>query len=267
MYSYEQFIEDAERIKKEYCDVIKCETIGYSVRGRKIILFKLGCGQQSFFITAGVHGRESANTPALMRMIERYAYSSGDNSILNNSSFYIVPLLNPDGYVMATTDRAMREYKRNANGVDINRNFPSVHYREGGTGGEYAGSEPETKALITALYNHPSRIYIDIHSRGEVIYYHRAAMSEQYNERQLAIADRISQVTGYELVPPNDEIAADDSGGNTVHYVSETYGIPAITIETLPDDVEFPIDSLYSYDIMNHLEFLFETLASCLSDT
>ena len=87
-------------------------------------------------------------------------------------------------------------------------------------------------------------------------------MSEQYNERQLAIAERLSKVTGYKLVPPEDEIAEEDSGGNTVHYVSETYGIPALTIETLPDNVDFPIDSLYSYDVMRHLELLFETLTN-----
>ncbi len=262
MYSYEKFIEDAVRIKKEYCDVIKCETIGYSVCGRKIILLKLGCGQTSFFISAGVHGRESVNTPALMRMIEKYAYSFGDDSILNDYSFYVVPLLNPDGYVMALTDSKFSGYKLNAERVDINRNFPSVHYKSGGTGGEYAGSEPETRALMSALGSHPSQIYIDIHSRGEVIYYYRAAMSEQYNERQLVIAERLSKVTGYELVPPEDEIAEEDSGGNTVHYVSETYGIPALTIETLPDNVDFPIDSLYSYDVIRHLELLFETLTN-----
>lgn len=261
MYSYEKFVGDADRIKKDYCNVIECYTIGYSVCGRKIILLKLGCGQKSFFITSGVHGRESANTPALMRMIERYAYSFGNDSFLNDYSFYIVPLLNPDGYVMATTDRKLSSYKLNANGVDINRNFPSVHYKSGGAGGACAGSEPETKALMSALGSHPSQIYIDIHSRGEVIYYYRSAMSDEYNDRQYAIADRLSKATGYELVPPEDEIASDDSGGNTVHYVSETYGIPAITIETLPDNIEFPIDSLYSYDVLKHLEVLFETLA------
>lgn len=263
MYSYEKFAWDACRIRKDCGNIVECRTVGYSVYGRKIIMLKLGCGQQSFLISAGVHGRESVNTPALMRMIERYAYSFGDDSFLNDYSFYIIPLLNPDGYVMAVDDSSFSDYKLNANGVDINRNFPSAHYRSGGTHGPYAGSEPETRALMSVLKNHTPQIYIDIHSRGEVIYYYRSAMPACYNERQYAIAERLSMVTGYGLVPPDDEIAPDDSGGNTVHYVSETYNIPAITIETLPDNVGFPIDPMYSYDVMKHLELLFETLAYC----
>lgn len=177
---------------------------------------------------------------------------------LKEFSFYIVPLLNPDGYEIAlggfdtiqtpeyranaiTSRIPAEEWKANARGVDLNRNFPSVTWRPKFLG-DQPGSEKETQALMYLFSVIPAHGYLDLHSRGKAIYYAKSQMSPEYNERQERIATRLQAVTGYDLMPPEEEIKAMDSGGNTVHYFSETYQKPAITIETVSDLEPFPLD-------------------------
>lgn len=176
-------------------------------------------------------------------------------------TFYIVPLLNPDGYEIAlggfeTLQKeelrntakakgiATEEWKGNARGVDINRNFPSLTWRSKFEGDQPA-TEYETQALIQLFEQVQPKGYLDLHSRGKAIYYHKGSMSQEYNQIQRIIADRLKMVTGYELMPLEDEIEVSDSGGNTVHYFSERFHQPAITIETVTDLEPFPLDERY----------------------
>jgi protein MpaA len=64
----------------------------------------------------------------------------------------IVPGINPDGLERRT--------RKNANGIDINRNFPTRHFGASGEnsdpdgryfGGETPGSEPETRAVLETV--------------------------------------------------------------------------------------------------------------------
>ena len=67
-------------------------------------------------------------------------------------------------------------------------------------------------------------------------------MPESYNDKQLEIASRFKEITNYELVLPELEVETDDSGGNTVHYYSERFNKPALTIETVEDEATFPLE-------------------------
>ncbi len=263
-YSYEDILSDAKKLQKEYFGLIECETIGYSVQKRKIIMLIMGCGYRKIFLTAGIHGRESINPKVLMMFIRHYAEGYYGKPLFSKYSFCIIPLLNPDGYTEALTDSNKAGYKLNHNGVDINRNFPSVHYRSGGTSGEYAASEPETRALIMAFKSHPSVMYIDFHSRGECIYYYRSAMGEEYNKKQRAIAEEITEGSGYAAVPPEDEIDTGDTGGNSVHYYSETFKMPAFTIETAPCNTLFPMDISLADDAFIKLKNLLCNIVSAI---
>lgn len=276
-YGYDEMLSEAQALQRKYIGLIECETIGYSVCGRRIIMLRLGCGTKAIFISAGIHGRESINTPVLMRLISYYAeqYTGGRNyserksttlyknilyDMFNKYSFNIIPLVNPDGYMEAVTEYLKRDYKYNANGVDINRNFHSALWKPSEISGCYAGDQPETKALISAFKSHPSFMYIDMHSRGECIYYYRQTMNKAYNKRQYEIASYISGVTGYRLMPPEDEVPQNDTGGNSVHFYSEQFGMPAITIETVPDEVQFPHGLYLANRAFEQLKELFAAL-------
>ena len=178
--------------------------------------------------------------------------------LLQTYTILIIPLLNPDGYMISLYGyNAIRrpdlqsklkrmkynylEWKFNGRGVDINRNFPCRSWKPKGSR-DYAASENETKALIQVFHQYRIKCLLDFHSRGKSIYYYRNSMTKDYNDKQLYIAKRIKSITKYELYCPENEIDYGDSGGNTVHYFSEHFYKPALTIETVDENASLPLD-------------------------
>lgn len=179
--------------------------------------------------------------------------------LLQTYTILMIPLLNPDGYMIslyginAIINPELKgklkkklsnysEWKYNGRGRDINRNFPCRSWKPKGPR-DYAASENETKALIQVFHQYRIRCFLDFHSRGKSIYYFRNSMPKSYNDNQLFIAKRLNAITKYELIDPENEIDYGDSGGNTVHYFSEHFNRPALTIETVPEDSTFPLEN------------------------
>ena len=311
-YSYDKWIRAAKSLAKQYDTVIKYVTIGKSHDNRDIVLLKLGVGQKHMVCCAGVHARETVNPVVLLKIAEFYAelYSnyrkqkknfknllgSTDANmrmeyeqllfgacifeLLKTFTILMVPLLNPDGYMIALQGfEALREpglrekcesmqissaeWKANARGVDINRNFPSLLWKEKWKT-DIPASENETRALIQLFNEYKTIGFLDFHSRGRAIYYHRSVMPESYNIRQLEIARRLREITNYDLVPPEEEMEADDSGGNTVHYYSEHFYKPALTIETVEEEAVFPLREQYRETVFEELKLIISGFGSMI---
>lgn len=203
---------------------------------------------------------------------EYMLYGACINELLHTFTILFVPLLNPDGYMIslegfpAIRNEKLRqkcinsqissmEWKFNARGIDINRNFPSRLWRPKNEE-DYAASENETKALIYLFQEYKSNGFLDFHSRGNMIYYYRSMMPEGYNKKQLEIAKRFKEITNYDLVIPQDEVETGDSGGNTVHYYSEHFNRPALTIETLDENEPFPLDEKLRIPVFEKLKLV-----------
>jgi g-D-glutamyl-meso-diaminopimelate peptidase len=117
-------------------------------------------------------------------------------------------------------------------------------------------SENETKALIKLFHDYRTKGFLDFHSRGKQIYYYRSQMPDSYNKKQLEIASRFQNITDYVLMAPEEEIETGDSGGNTVHYYSETFKKPALTIETVEEEATFPMNWQYRLQTFEELKNL-----------
>ncbi len=269
-YSYESIAKEMNRLAREYKTWMECLVIGESHDGRAILMSRVGHGDKTLFCTAGVHGREIINPVILVKMIEEYARAYEDGILLDGQydvrqllqkySICFIPLVNPDGYEIALHGFSAirnpilrqaqrirrldwRSWKFNARGVDINRNFPCQSYVRQSYY-EYPASENETIALMEAFGRYPSVGYLDFHSRGKVIYYYRKAMGEDYNQSSQRLASHIRDVSRYSLGSEEDEFLT-GAGGNTVHYYSENFHAPAITVETVEEDADFPLKSAY----------------------
>lgn len=255
-------------------DFIALEYIGTSADKRKIPLLTVARRnspekqiKNHFCFVSGVHGRETVNPLGLLHLA--YWYARYRKDWLTWNCLYLIPVLNPDGYVIATegksaisniiyqkkikekkTDAAL--WKWNARGIDINRNFPSVLWEKTETSG-YPASEKETLALMGFLNHHSVQVFVDIHSRGNQIYYYRKTESDSYNVKQRLLAEEMRELTGYTLMEPDQEVTGGDCGGNTVHYAAEHYKIPAFTLETIPEEASFPLPFSYQEDIFEKI--------------
>ncbi len=224
--------------------------LGQSFMKHPIYGYRLGTGTSKLLMTGGVHGRESINSFALLSMLRHYAsHFACYGDWFSSHSLYMIPMLNPDGYLLSLSDP---HWKNNGRDVDLNRNFPSNLWKKKWNS-DTPMSEPETKLLVDFFHQIQPDLYFDIHSRGKGVYYYRSSMPSNYNENQLKLADKISSFLGYTIYPPDQETNPNDSGGNTVQYFSETFQKPAFTIETLDDEVTFPISMSYLSEIFGEL--------------
>lgn len=213
-----------------------------------------------------------STTKNLKAEYEKMLYGACIYELLQTFTILFIPLLNPDGYTIAlegfdairnpqlrekcvSMQLPAAEWKYNARGVDINRNFPSKLWKPKNSEDKPA-SENETKALISVFRRYQSKGFLDFHSRGRSIYYYRSMMPDNYNCRQLEIARCLQMITNYELVPPAQELDTGDSGGNTVHYYSENFYKPALTIETVEETAEFPLNIQYRYPTFEELKLV-----------
>lgn len=266
-YFYRRYIEDVTKLSKKYSEKLRITIEGRTMDNRKILSFFAGNGLKHVLLTGGVHGRESNNTIVLMYLLEKFLDNPREEYTL-----CVMPLLNPDGYVIATESFAAiqnkniqeqaknegtfwQEWKGNGRGIDINRNFPSLYWRKKEQE-QFPGSEEETRALMRVCNRYHFDLYLDFHSRGEEIYYHRQGMDKAYNKRQKFIAEKMEQLSGYALVTPDRELDMKTGGGNTVHYTSEIFGIPSFTIETMPEDSGFPADISLQKNVYHQIKEL-----------
>ncbi len=118
--------------------VVEKRTIGRSVRGRPIRAWRLGePGKRRVVLISTMHGNE----PHTRRILE----SLRDGRAIRGVDLWVVPTYNPDGLARGT--------RRNARGVDLNRNFPHDWADLDGNyeSGRGPASEPETRAVMAFL--------------------------------------------------------------------------------------------------------------------
>lgn len=102
------------------------EPLGRSVEGRAIYHIAAGRGEFSVLLWSQMHGDEASATPALFDLLH-YLHRHRDRPdvarFLGALTLHVVPMLNPDG--------AERFTRRNAQGIDINRDALRLQTPEG----------------------------------------------------------------------------------------------------------------------------------------
>ena len=107
-------------------DHLRVEVVGESAEGRPIRTISFGRGQTSVLLWSQMHGDESTATMALADLYSLVAEESNQRvvrRILDNLTVHTLPMLNPDG--------AKRFQRRNAQGIDINRDARALATPEG----------------------------------------------------------------------------------------------------------------------------------------
>jgi hypothetical protein len=111
---------------RETPDLFSSETIGTSVEGRSIHHVWFGRGSTHVLLWSQMHGDEPTATSALFDLfdwVRRSRHVPAGQRVLDALTVHAVPMLNPDG--------AQRFRRRNAQGIDINRDALRLQTPEG----------------------------------------------------------------------------------------------------------------------------------------
>lgn len=277
MYTYSEMQMDISELQAWYSDIINTISIGTTVLGNNIYCIILGNpdAPHNIMIQSTVHAREYPASQVVMKTIEYYCqYSKTNPLFLENVCFYIVPMANPDGVEITQfgtahlTDPAtisfvqsqghINEWKANARGVDINRNFdvgwnqlktkhssPSyMRYK-----GPSAASEIETIALVNLATIKDYDCYISYHMQGNLIYYDEPGNAPQVSAASTDLAQIISSINSYKMVNLKHSMDGDNvQQGGFTDWVQLTLNKPACTVElgtSLPPKAQSSVPSIY----------------------
>jgi carboxypeptidase T len=220
---------------------------GQSVEGRPLWCFEAGpAGAPAILLTALIHGVELIGSLALYDALRGLL---GGSSVLDEARLVVMPIVNPDA-LATNMDRLSRGriayQRRNANRVDLNRNFPAVgrarswHPFAGSSlrfspyhRGPFALSEPETRAVAEVADRVRPRLSLGFHSFGNLILFpwaHKRAPNPRLPAyRALARAF----VTATTSIPYRFRQAIDfyPTIGDLDDWLDATHGTMALTVE------------------------------------
>ncbi len=184
--------------------------VGTSVQRLPILSFVLGQGSDVTFILATIHGNEPAGT-LLVRRLGKYLQQQPH--LMAGRTVVLLAVANPDG--MAHNSRF------NANGVDLNRNFPASNRLNDKQSGATALSEPEAR-LVKQL--------IEQYSPDRIVSIHQPLACIDYDGPGTTLAVRMAQYCNLRV----KRLGA--KPGSLGSYAGVDLDIPIITFEMLQGD-------------------------------
>lgn len=282
-YTYEIMERDIEGLKVRY-PFIEVGVAGESVLGKKLYYIRLGKGPNKVFYNGAHHSLEWITAPLLMKFTENFlkSYTDGKNirgydleKLWNESSIYIMPMVNPDGVDLVlnglsrdnpyyneliawnngSTDFS-KNWQANNKGVDLNHNYPARWQESkdaeialgivgpGPTryGGPFPLSEPETEAVTEFVKNHDFRLVLAYHTQGEVIFWR---FDNLQPPEAKTIGEMFSDVSGYRL----GEVYGIASYAGMKDWFIQEYRRPGYTVEAGKGKNPLPIsqfDKIYN---------------------
>ncbi len=129
------------------------QVIGSSVEGRPLRVLRLGQGPRRVLWVGGIHGDEREGAFATAELPRAFAALPG---ALEAVTLTILEDANPDG--------SQHNTRGNANGIDLNRNYPANNYLPGDSRGEFPLDQPEAKVLHDLVLAERPHLVIVAHS-------------------------------------------------------------------------------------------------------
>lgn len=285
--SYDQSTDIFKKLEKKYPKYFKLDSIGQTWEKRDINIItiskdvKTASSRPALFYTGTIHAREWIGHELAIEfatyVLENYDNDPKIRSYLDNTTIYMVPCANPDGYEYSRNHFSFWRKNRRVNadgtyGVDLNRNFPIGFIKSTLTtsnvyGGPQPFSEPETKALKEFVENHENiTIALDYHSQGNVFFpahdfrHEDTIDTTDMNTICANMAEEIRKISGREYgihqgKPPAKLI----SGSGREFYYSK--GIISTVVEVGTRNI-----SDYMDDMNEHLREHIPALLSAVSE-
>ena len=186
------------------------QMVGQSVKGRPIRVTTVGYGSRRVLWIGSIHGDEVEGKVATQRLPEALRLAP---DALSSITLTIMEDANPDGTAM--------NMRRNANGVDLNRNFPAANFKPHRIFGIRPLSQPEARAVHDLIVELKPDLVIVAHSwRGDRFI--------NFDGPAENLALRFSRLSGYPMRSSSDMSPTPGSLGS---WVGNSLGVPILTLE------------------------------------
>ena len=216
-YTYGEFQRDLSRLQKQAGSALRVDVLGQTVDGNQLYDLRIGNpeAKHHLLVFGGIHAREYITVQLVMRQaVELLAAQQKNGSfrdaairdLLADTEIHLIPMANPDGVSISQlgmdgihteavretvrniaakdgkqlTAGYLQQWKSNANGVDLNRNFDALweSYNDHlghASADHYKGTAPECEIESKALADLTRQVKFDAtlsyHTQGEVIYW------------------------------------------------------------------------------------------------
>ncbi len=223
-----EWVRRLPNVKTDVCANASLQpTTGRSVQGRTLFMRDVVApdARLRVLVVGAMHGDELSSTSLALHWIQRAVEVPAD------AHWRFIPALNPDGLMMRPAKRV------NANGVDLNRNFPTPHWERDAPRywekrtrkdprrwpGPRPLSEPESRFLHDEMVRFDPDLIVSIHAPYGVLDFDGPGTPPPQLGR--LYLDRVG------IFP-----------GSLGHYGGVHKGMPVVTIE-LPSAFRTPLDA------------------------
>lgn len=178
-HNYNQLARWLLDLSVAYPSITRLYSIGKSVQQRDLWALEISAapghhtvGTPEFKYVANMHGNEVVGRELLLLLAkylcENYGTDDRLTRLVNTTRIHLLPSMNPDGYEVAHEgDEGGMTGRPNANGVDLNRNFPDQY----GENELNARVQPETEAVMRWTKSLPFVLSANLHNGALVANY------------------------------------------------------------------------------------------------
>lgn len=163
--TYTEFIDTMHVIAVNNPTFCKLETLGLSHQNRLVLAMKISDSaaldqtEPALYFDGAIHGDEKIAWAVCFEFIKYIVLNYYDNVIVNqlvnNREIWVVPMINPDGYVASS--------RYNSRTVDLNRNYGWMWGNESYCGASVF-SENEANLFYNLFWRQPFVIYTSYHA-------------------------------------------------------------------------------------------------------
>jgi hypothetical protein len=171
--SYDQYDSIMQSFATLHPALCQLDTIGISIYGKLVLALKISDNadidedEPETFFSSTIHGDETGGFVMMLHLadylIKNYSTDSRVKNLVDNLEIWINPLANPDG-TYHTGNTISSPIRDNANGYDLNRNFPDPETPN-------TEKQKETIDMMKFLREHKFVLSANFHSGEEVVNY------------------------------------------------------------------------------------------------
>ena len=165
-----------EALTASYPNITRLHSIGKSYQGKSLWVLEIARdpgihkpGIPEFKYVANMHGNEVVGRELLLLLADylcsNYGHDQRVTKLVDTTRIHLLPSMNPDGWESSHEGCTGIKGRFNANGVDLNRNFPDPY------DGQTNELQPETQAVMNWIHQEPFVLSANLHGGTLVVNY------------------------------------------------------------------------------------------------